>query len=217
MYGENTVLVSLRVPESKKDEILDRFYSILIEYNISYTSNIEVKDAVIEKPVIGVLGIPKDKFNQEENDVIGIGKLASVYSEKKSNPADDLLKAPVEKSQNLKNFENLVSDEVSPAMKDFIDEKKAKIAMLKGIASGKDLKSANSFIVEKVPLEEKYDFEENTTLPDIEYRIAIGSKGVAFTDMYDASFIYLKHGHRYFRFKDRKEFDRFIKSEGVIL
>jgi len=31
-YGESTVLVSIRVPESKKDEILNRFYSVLNDY-----------------------------------------------------------------------------------------------------------------------------------------------------------------------------------------
>lgn len=220
LYGEPVDKIYIGVPRSKKKEIVEKFQDILSEYENPQRVEIQIgkeEDAVVEKPVVELLGVPKKKFDQEENNVIGIGKLASVYSEKKSNPTDDVLKAPVEKSQNLKNFENLVSDEVSPAMKDFIDEKKAKIAMLKDIASGNGPKKNNPFIPEKVPLEEKYEFEENTSLPDNEYRIAIGTKGVAFTDMYDASFIYLKYGHRYFRFNDRKEFDRFVKEENVLL
>lgn len=31
-FGESTVLVSIRVPESKKEEILNRFYSVLNDY-----------------------------------------------------------------------------------------------------------------------------------------------------------------------------------------
>lgn len=179
LYGENTVQVNIRVPESKKDEILDKFYDVLNEYISSYSSGIEVVDAFIEIPV-----------------------------EKKSNPADVIEKP----KESLKAEKDYVVSVV-----DLEAEKKAKISMLKEIASGAGPKKADSFIGKKVPLEEKYDFEENTTLPDVEYRIAIGSKGIAFTDMYDSSFIYLKHDHRYFRFSERKEFDRFVKSEGVIL
>ena len=194
-YGEDTVLVSLRVPESKKDEILDRFYVILSEYNVSYASQIKVVDAVIE----------------------------SVAVEKKSNPADVVVKEVAEKPQATFEFIHppkkplKVEKDYVVSVIDIDAEKKAKIAMLKEIASGNGPKKVGSFISEKTPLEERYEFDENTTLPDIEYRVAIGSKGIAFTDMYDASFIYLKHGHRYFRFSDRKEFDRFVKTEGILL
>lgn len=200
LYGEGTVQVYFRLPESKRDEIEKMFWDILKEYENPTKVEIDVKNSVEE------VDVPKWKRKLNEKD-----------SEKKSNPADDEFKAPAEKSQNLKNFESLVSDEVSPAMKDFVDEKKAKIAMLKEIATGNGPKKVGSFIAEKTPLEERYDFEENTTLPDNEYRMIIGTKGVAFTDMYDASFVYLKHGHRYFRFSDRKEFDRFVKTEGILL
>jgi len=47
-YGEEAVLVSLRVPESKKNEILDRFYALLKQYYVGnamnpINSNIDVK------------------------------------------------------------------------------------------------------------------------------------------------------------------------------
>jgi hypothetical protein len=65
-YGEDTVLVSVRVPKSKKDEVLDKIYLLLNEYLVLYSSQIEVVDATIE----------------------------SVAVEKKSNPADmDSLRA----------------------------------------------------------------------------------------------------------------------------
>lgn len=41
-YGEHTVMVSVRVPESKKDEILNKFYSVLDTYIVSsFISNEE--------------------------------------------------------------------------------------------------------------------------------------------------------------------------------
>lgn len=180
LYGENTVQVNIRVPESKKDEILDRFYEVLNEYILSNASSIEVKDAVIES-----------------------------FSEKKLKPAD-VIEKPKESLKVKRDYVVSVID---------IDaEKKAKIAMLKEIASGTGPKTADSFISsKKVPLEEKYEFEEGMSLPDIEYRVAVGTKGNAFVDMYNSSLVYLKFEGRTLLFNDRKEFDRFVKTEGVIL
>ena len=87
-YGEETIFLSLRVPKSKKDEISDRFYSILGEY---------------------VVGGVKNKVVSEDNVPSWKEKLESMNSEKKSNPSDDSIKeqAPAESkddvSESLKN------------------------------------------------------------------------------------------------------------------
>jgi len=200
LYGEGTVQVYFRLPESKRDEIKKMFWDILKEYENPTKVEIDVKNSVEE------VDVPKWKRKLNEKD-----------SEKKTNPADDVFKAPAEKSQNLKNFESLVSDEVSPAMKDFVDEKKAKIAMLKEIATGNGPKKVGSFITEKAPLEERYNFEEWMSLPDIDSRVIIGTKGIAFYDRYDPSFSYVRYSNRMLKFSDRKEFDKFVKQEGILL
>lgn len=57
MYGEDTVLVSIRVPESKKDEIMNRFYRLLDEY------------LVIRIPVIkGVIKVDNDTVVKKKSD-----------------------------------------------------------------------------------------------------------------------------------------------------
>jgi len=189
LYGENTVQVNIRVPESKKDEILSRFYTVLNEYIASYSSQIEVVDATIE----------------------------SVAVEKKSNPAD-ILKIEDKAPEWATKYKETIKVEKKEVVSENLEAaKKAKIELARSIVSGVGSKSADIFKPKKLPLEEKYEFEENTSLPDNEYKIAIGSKGIAFTDMYDASFVYLRFGHRTLRFSDRKEFDRFVKTEGVIL
>lgn len=137
-----------------------------------------------------------------------------IVSEKKSNPSDDVFKASPILIDEKDVFPKTI--EVKGTV-DVQDEKKAKIAMLKEIATGNGLKKADSFIVEKTPLEERYNFEEGISLPANEYRVIIGTKGIAFTDMYDSSFFYLKHEHRYLRFSDIKEFDKFVKQEGILL
>jgi hypothetical protein len=194
-YGENTKMVCFRIPESKVAEINKMVKIKLNEYEKDFilshysVSDVEVVDAVIESPVV----------------------------EKKSNPADVLIIENNVPEWATKHKETIKVEKKEVVSEDLEAAKKAKIAMLKEIASGNGPKKVGSFISEKTPLEERYEFDENTTLPDIEYRVAIGSKGIAFTDMYDASFVYLKQGHRYFRFSDRKEFDRFVKTEGILL
>lgn len=97
-------------------------------------------------------------------------------------------------------------------------EKKAKIAMLKEIASGNVPKVSDSFIIDKkLPLEERYDFEYPRSLPDFDSQVIIGTKGVAFFDRYDNSFFYVKYQGKTLKFSDRKEFDKFVKQEGILL
>lgn len=89
-YGEETILVSIRVPKSRKDEILDKFYLLLNDYATLSSSQIEVKDAVVEKPAVGVLGVPKEKFGQEKNDDVGVSKLSTTQITKKDVDMDSL-------------------------------------------------------------------------------------------------------------------------------
>jgi group I intron endonuclease len=62
-YGEDTILVSIRVPVSKKPEIMEKFYGILSEYVISYRKSL-TKDIIAsfkEKENLSTLAHKKEK------------------------------------------------------------------------------------------------------------------------------------------------------------
>jgi hypothetical protein len=199
LYGEPVDKIYIGVPRSKKKEIVEKFQDILSEYENPQRVEIQIgkEDELV----------PVDKKTVEK-----------IVVEKKSNPTDDVIYDATKNNHSLSD----IPIEFNPPKKETTETdsdaaKKAKIELARSIVSGNGPKSADIFTPKKLPLEEKYEFEENTTLPDIEYRIAIGTKGIAFTDMYDASFVYLRFGHRTLRFSDRKEFDRFVKEESVLL
>ena len=153
LYGEGTVQVYFRLPESKMDEIEKMFWYILKEYENPTKVEIDVKNSAEEADV------PKWKIKLNEKD-----------SEKKSNPADDAFKASPILIDEKDVFPKTI--DVKGTV-DVQDDKKAKIAMLKEMATGNGLKKADSFIVEKTPLEERYDFEEGMSLSANEYRVII--------------------------------------------
>jgi len=187
-YGEITKMVCFRVPESKVSEINKMVKIKLNEYEKDFILNgLDVSEVEILDSVA-------------EKPIV----------EKKSNPAD-----VVDKPQATFGFIHPPKKEV--VLEDLEAAKKAKIELARSIVSGVGPKSVDSVIGKKIPLEERYDFEEGMSLPDNEYRVAIGSKGIAFTDMYNTSLIYLRFGHRTLQFNNKKEFDRFVKEESVLL
>lgn len=88
LYGEKTVLVSVHVPASKKDEIRNKFYDILREYenpsmlvmeSSAESKEIESIDKKHESPTDMPLGIevsalPKDKKQISVGLYSGVGK-----------------------------------------------------------------------------------------------------------------------------------------------
>ena len=47
LYGEKTVVLPIKVPESKKEEIKEKFYAIMDGYNKAYIESIEVKTTTL--------------------------------------------------------------------------------------------------------------------------------------------------------------------------
>jgi hypothetical protein len=202
-FGESTVLVSIRVPESKKEEILNRFYSVLNDY-------------IIENPFIW-------KDGKVDTEVVPKWKQDL---EKKSNPTDDTIeivvenKAPelakkhkqvlkVAKDYNVGVIENGEIKFTPNAQKNTVD-----MDALRKIASGEGLKS-ELFTKKKLPLDELYEFEYVKSLPDIDNQVAIDSKGISLYDRYDPGIFYVKWEGKYLRFDNKAEFDRFANDHSI--
>lgn len=69
-----------------------------------------------------------ERFDNKDNEIVQCVFNPDTWGKRL---VDDVAK---EESQNLKNFKKLVSDEVSPAMKDFIKEKETTLEEAKDLA-----------------------------------------------------------------------------------
>lgn len=143
-------------------------------------------------------------------------KLVMKSAEKKSNPADIKYSETTAESYEGKKINPGVIDEPSQFVKP--DVKKDKVRILQEIAntitSGKSVKS-EIFASKKKPIEEEYDFEYVTSLPDLESQVPIGAKGMAFYDRYDLGRFYVRYEGKCLRFENEKEFNRFAKDNQI--
>lgn len=183
-YGEETEMVSFRVPVSKKTEIKQIVKLKLNEYEkMVLTKESEVFNDVISKwqqeaekksnPTDEVLKIPADKFGEKENDLVGVSKLATTMNKK---------------------------------------TKKVDMDALRSIASGEGLKGTFALTKKKVDIAEEYEFEYVKSIPDQDDQIPVDKKGLAFYSKYDLGVFYVKWEGKYMRFDNKAEFDRFGKE-----
>lgn len=183
-YGEETKMVCFRVPGSKENEIKQLVKLKLNEYEKSaLTSNL--KDVSEEIP----------KWKQE--------------AEKKSNPADDVLKVPVEKFGE-KETEVVGVSKLATTMDN--SAKKVDMDALRKIASGEGLKGEFQLTKKKVDIDEEYEFEYVKSIPGINDAIYLDKKGLACYDKDDLGVFYVKWEAKYMRFENKAEFDRFAKE-----
>jgi len=201
-YGEQTVMVNFRVPESKEFEIKQLVKLKLNEYE---------KSALIKESVVIDNGIPKWK----------------IEAEKKSNPTDyitDEVAVEKHKKHNHKSsieigkgvydapkVTNLINDESGQFVKPKID-----MEALRKIASGEGLKGEFSLTKKKVAIDELYDFEIGS-LPDIDDRVYVDKKSIAMVDKYNPGVYYVIWEGRNLMFEDKSEFDRFAKDNLIML
>ncbi len=205
-YGENTKMVSYRIPESKVPEVNKMVKMKLNEYEKNFILN----------------GLSMPMYSEDEY----VGELHNL---KKSNPTDiDLSKGIMEavRSQgesypekiSVKDLEKGVNDMIKKSEIQNQNSKKDIVknmqAMADAIANGQGVKS-ELFASNKKPIEEKYDFEYVTSLPDLECQVPIGAKGMAFYDRYDLGRFYVRYEGKYLRFENEKEFNRFAKDNQI--
>jgi hypothetical protein len=201
LYGEGTVQVYFRLPESKRDEIESRFWDILKEYENPTKVEIEVSNP----------------FKSREHPL----------KEKKSNPADyitDEVAVEKHKKHNHKSsiaigkgvydapkVENLINDEVGQFVKSKVD-----MEDLGKIAAGEGLKGEFSLTKKKVEIDELYDFEIGS-LPDIDDRVYIDKKSIAMVDKYNPGVYYVIWEGRNLMFTKKAVFDRFAKEYLILI
>ena len=201
-YGEETEMVSFRVPVSKKTEIKQIVKLKLNEYEkMALTKESEVINDVIPK------------WKQEV--------------EKKLNPTDEVIENPpiIEKEHYPVNASNYreeklvydapkVTDLISDEAGQFVKPKTKNVDMdaLRKIASGEGLKGEFALTKKKVNIDEKYEFEYVKSIPDQDDQIPVDKKGLAFYSKYDLGVFYVKWEGKYMRFDSKAEFDRFGKE-----
>jgi hypothetical protein len=193
-YGEETKMVSFRVPESKESEIKQIVKLKLNEYE---------KSALIKESVVIDNKIPKWKIEVE----------------KKSNPTDYIsdeagqfsLKVPVEK------FGDTESEIIGVGKLTTVSKKNVDMDALRKIASGEGLKGEFQLTKKKVDIEEKYAFVYAKSIPDQDEQIPLDKKGISFYSKYDLGVFYVKWEGKYIRFDEKAEFDRFANDNLIML
>ena len=199
LYGEKTVQVNLRIPESKRDEILGKFNDILKEYHNLSCVEIDVNyhlhpSQKEEDYSLGkVLGesIKKNIYNARDYDLPKVDVMLD--SKKKIEPqvVDEVIKKPVKEVKK-------------------IDEDM--MAKLRDIAAGKNLSGGFELTKKKVNIDDVYSFEYVKGFPDLEDCIFVDKKGIACYDKYNLGIFYIKWEGKYLMFDDKKEFERFCKD-----
>jgi len=166
-YGEETKMLSFRVPISLTSEITQMVKLRLLD--------------------------------AEKSNVISGGSI-----EKKSN-TPDIDSSEVGAREMIE--EPIAEEEIEV----FNPNKNGKIDLLRSIANVSGMKS-DMFETKKVNIDDEYDFEIVSSLPDIEYLKSADVKGIALIDIYDVGVYYVKWESRNLKFTDKKEFDRFCKN-----
>ena len=193
-YGEQTVMVNFRVPESKESEIKQLVKLKLNEYE---------KSALIKES--GVIDSDVPKWKQD--------------AEKKSNPADYIsdeagqfpLNVPAEK------FGEVESEIIGVGKLTTVSKKNVDMDALRKIASGEGLKGGFELTKKKVDIDQEYDFEYVKSIPGINDAIYVDKKGLACYDKDDLGVFYVKWESKYMRFEDKAEFDRFAKEYLILI
>jgi len=203
LYGEESVQVNVRVPKSKKEEILDKFYLVLRTYEKS-------SSVVIDN------GVPKWKIEAEKKsnpaDYDSVKQLEEITSILSDEAGQFPLKVPVEKigekESDVVGVSKLATTNNSP--------KKVDMDALRKIASGEGLKGEFSLTKKKVVIDELYDFEIGS-LPDIDDRVYVDKKSIAMVDKYNPGVYYVIWEGRNLMFTQKSEFDRFAKDNLIML
>lgn len=220
LYGEKTIQVNYRIPESKKDEIQLKFEAILKGYE---------NPTKVEIDVLNPFKSKEHPLKQGNNDIASQKpqsieeavpswkeKIAMKNAEKKIDPADIKFDNTSAESYDGEKVKSLLSDEAGQFVSPDVKKDKVKILqeMANTIASGKSVKS-ELFTSKKKPIEDEYDFEYVTSLPDADSQVPIGAKGMAFYDRYDLGRFYVRYDGKYLRFENEKEFNRFAKDNNI--
>lgn len=198
LYGEGTVQVYFRLPESKRDEIEEKFWEILKGYENPTKVEIDVRNSIDLK----VEGKAPD-WATKYKEPLKSEKEYYIESEKKSNPTDDNKSTAPEISKFEKAIESAVENPKA---------KNVDMDALRDIASGKGLKGTFALTKKKVNIDEEYEFEYVKSIPDQDDQIVIDKKGLAFYSKYDLGVFYVKREGKYMRFDSKAEFDRFGKE-----
>lgn len=230
LYGEKTVQVNYRVPESKKDEIDVKIKGVLKEYENLQRVEIDVKESVAVKKNYDAI-TSKNYISQIHNvdelqDNIVTQDMSARTDKmlgKKSNPADVVVftNPPTIEVEHYSDNAQLVQ-EVVPAAKSkpIADAKKEKVKALQEMAdtikngsSGKSM----SFISVKKPIDEIYDcIVVEKGIPAESDRIYYGTNNrIAFWDRDDSSVYYANWENKYYQFANSKEFHKFCKDNNI--
>ena len=222
LYGEKTVQVNYRVPESKKDEIDAKIKGVLKEYENLQRVKIDVreseqkvlKDLVFQKPVaideaFEKKSKPADiKFLETTDDAYDGKKILSLLSDE----AGQYVKLSPEKMEELRVKENPSAQiQKGASAKKVVD-----MDALRAIANGEGLKTS-SFTTVKKPIDEIYDcICVEKGIPAESDRIYYGANNrIAFWDRDDASVYYANWDNKYYRFANSKEFNKFCKDNQI--
>jgi hypothetical protein len=204
LYGEESVQVNVRVPKSKKEEILDKFYLVLRTYE-------KASSVVIDN------GIPKWKIEAEKKSNPADYDSVKQSEEIKSILSDEAgkfpLKVPIEKIGEKES--DVIG--VSKLATTNNSAKKVDMEALGKIASGEGLKGEFSLTKKKVDFDQEYDFEYVKSIPGINDAIYVDKKGLACYDKDDLGVFYVKWDGKYMRFEDKSEFDRFAKEYLILI
>jgi hypothetical protein len=209
-YGEETKMLSFRIPISLVDEINQTVKLRLLDFEksrvISGNNIIPIGNnlPVFEEPF-------KTKNSKEKDIPKWDDKLVRRGPEKKSNPTDIKFEKTTAESYDGKKSDSLLGDELGQFAK---PKKVVDMDALRAIANGQGVKS-ELFSKKKVNIDDEYSFEVVKVIPDINDQIYIDKKQIAFYDKYDIGVFYVKWEGRYLRFEDKKEFDRFCKDNEI--
>lgn len=194
IYGEKTVQINKRIPESKRKEIEDKFNAILKEYENPQRVEIDVANGKSVKNEIVVLD-----NSLKEGDEISLSATFESSPKKSTASGND-------KWKDVRATDEEVAEAIS---------KSEKIELAKSIVSGLKISDNGVLVKSKPSYDDLYDFEYVKSLPDIDNQVAIDSKGISLYDRYDVGIFYVKWEGKYLRFDNKAEFDRFAKDNSI--
>lgn len=189
LYGENTKMISIRVPESKEAEIKAWIYEGMMKYEKrNILVPFDVEKAIAQKN--SGKGFAKTDISEENIPLIGAAmREGNVYSEK-SDP----------------------SDELKESKADIVTRLQAGVDSIKSGSQSVDFPLTKK----KVDIDSVYEFDIVKSLPDLDSRVTVDIKlGIAMYDKYDHGIFYINWEGRYLKFTDELEFKRFIKDNNI--
>jgi len=207
IYGEETVpMKNRRIPKSKSKEIEGKIEKLLSEYHAP-----KVVEVVVGKLNESVSEIDEVKLNE-----VGPADNETAFQETVE------LSHFVKRDEKVKKNDLPASEGNEPWRKRFNEQqsdpkysnsKKAIpkpdptiIANLKNIAEGKT-----------VPLDQLFNFEIVSSLPDKDDRIFLDKKGNVMFDKYNPSIFYVAHEDKFLMFTDKGELEKFCEQQLIVL